>query len=174
MKYLVKFFVVTFLVLISTHALAEQKLVYLDLKFVLNSSKAGKEAQDFLQKTFKTNQKKYADLEVELKKEENDLLANKTTLSKEDYKSKSDELRKKVVEYQKDRRSSLDKITSQRAEARQTLLKTLDPIIQEYIQENKISIILDKKNILGGDQGIDITDIIIEKLNKKLPSLNLK
>ena len=102
------------------------------------------------------------------------MLANKTTLSKEDYKSKSDELRKKVVEYQKDRRSSLDKITSQRAEARQTLLKTLDPIIQEYIQENKISIILDKKNILGGDQGIDITDIIIEKLNKKLPSLNLK
>ena len=83
-------------------------------------------------------------------------------------------MRKKVVEYQKDRRSSLDKITSQRAEARQTLLKTLDPIIQEYIQENKISIILDKKNILGGDQGIDITDIIIEKLNKKLPSLNLK
>ena len=174
MKYLVKFFVVTFLVLISTHAVAEQKLVYLDLKFVLNSSKAGKEAQDFLQKTFKTNQKKYADLEVELKKEENDLLANKTTLSKEDYKSKSDELRKNVVEYLKDRRSSLDKITSQRAEARQTLLKTLDPIIQEYIQENKISIILDKKNILGGDQGIDITDIIIEKLNKKLPSLNLK
>ena len=90
------------------------------------------------------------------------------------YIIRKDELRKKVVEYQKDRRSSLDKITSQRAEARQTLLKTLDPIIQEYIQENKISIILDKKNILGGDQGIDITDIIIEKLHKKLPSLNLK
>ena len=58
MKYLVKFFVVTFLLLVNTHVSAEQKLVTLDMKFVLNNSKAGKGAQDFLQKTFKGNQKK--------------------------------------------------------------------------------------------------------------------
>ena len=46
MKYLVKFFVVTFLLLIYTHASAEQKVAYLDMKFVLNNSKAGKGAQD--------------------------------------------------------------------------------------------------------------------------------
>ena len=111
MKYLVKFFVVTFLVLISTHAVAEQKLVYLDLKFVLNSSKAGKEAQDFLQKTFKTNQKKYADLEVELKKEENDLLANKTTLSKEYFQVKHSSLyiEKLIPGFTKDKTLNLDK-----------------------------------------------------------------
>ena len=59
MKYLVKFFVVTFLLLIYTHASAEQKIVYLDMKFVLNNSKAGKGAQDFLQKSFKENQKNF-------------------------------------------------------------------------------------------------------------------
>ena len=48
MKYLVKFFVVTFLLLIYTHVSAEQKVAYLDMKFVLNNSKAGKGAQDFL------------------------------------------------------------------------------------------------------------------------------
>ena len=61
MKYLVRFFVVTFLILASTYAYAEQKIVYIDMKIVLNQSKAGKEAQDFLQKSFKTNQKKFAD-----------------------------------------------------------------------------------------------------------------
>ena len=59
MKYLVKFFVVTFLLLIYTHASAEQKVAYLDMKFVLNNSKAGKGAQDFLQKSFKENKKKF-------------------------------------------------------------------------------------------------------------------
>ena len=54
MKYLVKFFVVTFLLLICTYASAEQKIVYLDMKFILNNSKAGKGAQDFLKKTFKS------------------------------------------------------------------------------------------------------------------------
>ena len=61
MKYIVKFFVVTFLILASTYAYAEQKIVYIDMKIVLNESKAGKEAQDFLQKTFKSNQKKFAE-----------------------------------------------------------------------------------------------------------------
>ena len=57
MKYLVKIFVVTFLLLIYTHASAEQKVAYLDMKFVLNNSKAGKGAQDFLQKSLKTIKK---------------------------------------------------------------------------------------------------------------------
>ena len=88
MKYLVKFFVVTFLLLVSTYATAEQKIVYMDMKVVLNNSKPGKGAQDFLQKTFKANQKKFADLEKELKKEENDLLAKKTILTKRNIKKK--------------------------------------------------------------------------------------
>ena len=57
MKYLLKFFVVTLLLLICTYASAEQKVAYLDMKFVLNNSKAGKGVQDFLQKSFKENQK---------------------------------------------------------------------------------------------------------------------
>ena len=53
MKYFVKFFVVTFFLLICTHKFAEQKVVVLDLTYVLNNSKAGKDAQEFLKKTFK-------------------------------------------------------------------------------------------------------------------------
>ena len=148
MKYLVKFFVVTFLLLICTHVSAEQKIAYLDMKFVLNNSKAGKGAQDFLQKSFKENQKKFLDKENALKKEESDLLAQKTILTKEEYQKKSDNLRKKVIDYQSQRRTSLEKITTQRAEARQKLLEKLDPILKGFIKENNISIVVDKKNIL--------------------------
>ena len=63
MKYLVKFFVVTFFFIISTHTFAEQKIVVLDMKYVLNNSKAGKGAQDFLKKSFNNNAKKYSDME---------------------------------------------------------------------------------------------------------------
>ena len=73
MKYLVKFFVVTFLLLIYTHASAE-KVAYLDMTYVLNNSKAGKGAQDFLKKTFKDKQKNFSNQEAQLKKEERDLL----------------------------------------------------------------------------------------------------
>ena len=77
MKYLVKFFVVTFFLLVCTYSFAEQKIVMLDMTFVLNESKAGKGAQDFLKKSFTDNQKKFAEIEKSLKKEESDLLEKK-------------------------------------------------------------------------------------------------
>ena len=174
MKYLVKIFVVTFLLLIYTHASAEQKLVILDMKYVLNNSMAGKGAQDFLKKSLSDNNKKFLDIEKNLKKEETDLLGKKNVLSKEEYQKNADQLRKKVIDYQSQRRTTLDRIGNQRAKAKQTLLKTIDPILNDYIKENDISIVIDKKYTLGGQTNLDITNLIIEKLNKEIKSLNLK
>ena len=112
MKYFVKFFVVTFFLLICTHTFAEQKLVVLDLTYVLNNSKAGKEAQEFLKKRFNENTKKFSDIEESLKKEEKDLLAKKATLNKEEYTKKMNSLRKRSIDYQSERRAAIDKLTN--------------------------------------------------------------
>ena len=174
MKYIVKFFVITFLLLNSTYAFAEQNVAFMNMTKVLNESKAGKGAQDYLQSQFKKDQKKYTDLEDKLKKDESDLLAKKTILTKEEYKAKSDTLRDNVLKYQKDRRKSLDTIAQKRANAREDLLKKLTPIVEAYTKEQNILIVLDTKNIIAGNPELDITKTIIEKLNKELPTLNLK
>ena len=95
-------------------------------------------------------------------------------MGKEEYTKKSDTLRKKVIDYQSQRRSALDKIATQRAQARETLIKKIDPILKTYIEENSISLVIDKKLTLAGRPGNDITAVIVKKLNKTLPSLNLK
>ena len=174
MKYFVKFFVVTFFLLICTHTFAEQKIVVLDLTYVLNNSKAGKDAQEFLKKTFNENTKKYSDIEEALRKEESDLLAKKATLNKEEYTKKMNSLRKRSIDYQSERRAAIDKLTTQRAKARETLINKIDPILKVYIKENNISLVTDRKFILGGHPDYDITKIIVEKLNKEFSSLNLK
>lgn len=174
MKYLVKYFVVTFFLFFCTAVTAEQNIVVLDLKFVLNNSKAGKGAQDFLKKSFTDSTKKYTEMEKALKKEEKDLLTKKTVLSKEEYTTKSDSLRKKVIDYQSQRRASFDKVASLRIESKQKLLQAIEPILETYIKENNVSLVIDKKNTLGGNPGFDITKTIVEKLDKTLPSLKLK
>ena len=80
------------------------------MTFVLNKSKAGAEAQDFLKKYIAATQKKFVEKEKELKKEETNLLEKKSIITKEEYKKKTDELRKQVIEYQSQRKSSLDAI----------------------------------------------------------------
>ena len=174
MKLLLKYFFVFFLILFCTNLFAQEKIVVLDLKYVLNQSKAGKGAQDFLKKSYNDNIKKFQDIEKSLKKDEEDLLTKKTVLSKEEYAKKTDTLRKKVIDYRSQRRAAMDKITTQRAESRATLIKSINPILETYINENNISVVINKANTLGGKPQSDITKIIVEKLDKVLPSLDLK
>ena len=173
MKYFVKFIVVTFFVLICTYSQAEQKAVYIDMKYVLNNCKAGKAVQDYLAKTFKDNQKKFLNMEEKLKEEETNLLGKKNDLSKEDYMKETDALRKKVMDYQTTRRVSVEKIAKQRSDARNKLLEEITPILEAYTKENDISLVIDKKNLVMGNSDLDITKIVIEKLNTALPSIKL-
>ena len=169
-----KYFFITFFLFFSSELLAQEKIAILDLKYVLNQSKAGKGAQDFLKKSYNQNIKKFKEIETSLKKEEADLLSKKTVLSKEDYTKKSDTLRKKVIDFRSQRRAAMDKITTQRAESRSTLIKSITPILETYIKENNISVVINKAHTLGGNPENNITDIIVEKLDKVLPSLDLK
>ena len=41
------------------------------------------------------------------------------------------------------------------------------------MEDNKIRLVIDKKNVLLGDSSLEITSQIIEILNKELKSLNL-
>ena len=53
------------------------------------------------------------------------------------------------------------------------MLKKLNPILGEYMKENNISVVIDKKNVLMGDKKFEITSQIIEILNKQFKSLSL-
>ena len=174
MNRFIKYLLITFFLIFTSDLLAQEKIAILDLKYVLNQSKAGKGAQDFLKKSYTQNIKKFKDIEASLKKEETDLLSKKTVLSKEEYTKKSDSLRKKVIDYKSQRRAAMDKITSQRSESRATLIKSITPILEAYIKENNISVVINKVNTLGGNPANDITKVIVEKLDKVLPSLDLK
>jgi len=174
MKHFINFFLIAFFALFCTNLFAQDKIAVLDLKYVLNQSKAGKGAQDFLKKSYNDNIKKFKDIEKRLKEEEEDLLTKKAVISKDEYTKKSDELRKKVIDYRSQRRAAMDKITTQRTESRDTLIKSIDPILEAYIKENNVSVVINKANTLGGNPDNDITKIIVEKLNKVLPSLDLK
>ena len=66
------------------------------MKKVLNESKAGKDAQEFLKKTFNANIKEASNMEKSLKEEEADLLSKKNILSKDEYGKKMNTLRKKM------------------------------------------------------------------------------
>ena len=52
-------------------------------------------------------------------------------------------------------------------------MKNLNPLIQDYMNEKKIRMVVDKKSLLLADENLNITKDIMNLLNKKLKSINL-
>ena len=52
-------------------------------------------------------------------------------------------------------------------------MKNLNPIIENYMQEKKIRLVIDKKNIILSDEKLDITKEIMQALNAKLKSIKV-
>ena len=54
------------------------------------------------------------------------------------------------------------------------MTSVLNPIMKNYMKENNIKILVDKKNVLLGDSSLELTKQITDLLNKEIKSLNLK
>ena len=78
-----------------------------------------------------------------------------------------------MTSLQKERNKLLNEVSQQRTKARNELLKNLNPILEDYMKDKKIRIILDKKSILLADENLNITNDIMQILNQKLKSLKL-
>ena len=146
---------------------------YLDFKFILNNSEAGKKAQSFLKNKLEKGVVSLKEKEKKIQEEEKKIISQKKIITSDEYKKKINELRSKVESLQKERNNLLETVAKQRSKARNELLKNLNPIIQEYMQENKVRMVIDKKTLLSADENLDITQEIIKRLDKKLKSIKL-
>ena len=146
---------------------------FIDYSKVLNKSKAGASLQKNLKVKFESAVAKFAKEEIAIKKEESEIIAQKKIITKEIYQTKVEELRKKVTKLQSDKKKSFSDIAKSRNNARQSILKAINPIMQKYMKDNKIRIVLDKKSVLLGDKSLEITNQIIDILNKELSSLKI-
>ena len=146
---------------------------FIDYSKVMNESTAGKKAQDYLKNFLNNSNKKFNDTAKKLKDEENKIISQKNALSKEEYKKKADALRKKVFELNKGRDKLIRDVAAKRKKAGDEMLKKLNPILGKYMEENNITVVIDKKNVLMGNKKFEITSQIIEILNKEFKSINL-
>jgi outer membrane protein len=146
---------------------------FLDFKYILNQSDAGKKAQTFLKNKLEKGLKNLADKQKKIQEEEKKIISQKKVLEATEYKKKVSDLRQKVSLLQKERSTLLNSVAKQRNKARDELLKNLNPIIKDYMNEKKIRMVIDKKSLLLADENLNITKEIISRLNKKIKSINL-
>ena len=114
----------------------------------------------------KTKKKEITDLELEIKNKKN-------VLSESEIGKKVNELNILIKNYQILRNKLHNKIVKMKKNYTENILKTLNPILTNHVKVNDIKVVLDKKNVLVGIKTLDITDIILTKLDESSKIENL-
>ena len=73
-----------------------------------------------------------------------------------------------IINFRKEKDELSKEFNSYKVDQISKLMKEINPIITNYVKENSIQIVLDKKNILIGKNEYDITEIILDKVNKEI------
>lgn len=170
----IKKIILIFIIFVSSETLLNAEVPYfLDFKYILNKSDAGKKAQNFLKNKLEKGIENLKVKEKKIQEEEKKIIQQKKIISPEEYKKKVTELRKKVSTLQKERETLLTSVANGRKKARDILLKNLNPVIKEYMVEKKIRMVIDKKSLLVADEKLNITNDIMSLLNKRIKSIKL-
>ena len=155
------------LILINT-SFANDKIVFLDINYVLSNSEKGK----LILKQFdEKNKKNILELEKKeniLKNKEKDLEIKKNILSENELNKKIEDLKAQIVQFKKEKDRMVKEFNIYKKKELSSLMEEINPIISEYVKEKSIDLVLDKKNILIGKTSYDITENILELVNTKL------
>jgi Skp family chaperone for outer membrane proteins len=133
----------------------------------LNNSILGKNILNDLKKINNKNLENISSTEKELKKENDEIAKVKNIISKEEFENRINDLKKKIDNFN----SLKDKISTELNQLRQkeikNFFKKINPLIQVYMDENFIDIIIDKKNIFIARSDYDITTDIINLIDNE-------
>ncbi len=149
-------------------AQSEEQIVYLDLDKVVSNTKAGKLIINELKKSKKNALSKFEKKEKELKKIENDINTQKNILSEDELKKKITNFRKEISIFQNNKQKVINEFNQKKIDEFNKFFKKITPLIENYVKEKKIDIVLDRKNIFLASKKKDITQEIIKIIDSSI------
>ena len=164
------FFCLIFFFFFSKNIYANEitKIVFVDIDYLINNSTIGKQTLQNLEKLNNENVKILKEKESILINREKELKKKQNILSDNEIKKEVDDLKIQIAKFREEKNIIVKNSEKNRINELNKILDQFNKIIQEYMTENSIDIVLNKKNIFIGKVTSDITGIVLEKINNKL------
>ena len=151
---------------------ANEKIAFIDLNYIMNNSLAGTSINNFINDLSKKKNKDFKLIENEIKRDENELISKKNIIDESIYNKKVNEIKIRIKDYKLERQKFNKNLNEKKIKYNNFLLEKLNPIISNYVENNLITIVLPKKMIIIGKKDLDITNQILEILNKSVQKIN--
>ena len=155
-----------FFIISTTFANSNDKVSFIDIDFILKNSNLGKSILNEIENLNNKNIDELQNKEKELKKIEEEIKSKKNILSEQEFKKEVDLLKEKIKKYRIYKDKLVKDFEQNKNKKLNLFFKEVNPIIQKFMDKNSIDILLDRKNVFIGKKNSDITNQIIQELNK--------
>ena len=146
MKVLIYFFLFFKILTVTVNA----EIAFIDINYILNNSDVGKSLNSHLDKINKKHIQTFQKIENALIKKEKVLIAQQNVINELEFKKKINILSEEVKKYRNDKNKSKEDLNKIKILNTKKIFKMINPIITNYVENNAISLVIPKKNIIVG------------------------
>jgi Skp family chaperone for outer membrane proteins len=143
-------------------------IVFIDLNYIINNSITGKNVINKLEDINNKNLNLLKKEQLLLNKERDDIEKTKNILSQEDLNKKILILNQKLQEFNNKQDLMSGEFKNLRQLEMKNLLDKINPIIEKYMLDNNIDLMLKKENIYISKTDFDVSKKLIELINKNI------
>ena len=173
MKKYKNFFLILILVSLTSYGYS-QNIVYANLEYLVQNSIAGK---NIINHFDKLNQKLSNEINNDKKiilEKEKSLISKKNILDEEEFTSEVKKLRNELISINNANKEKLNNINDDKDEVSKSFMSQINIILKEFAETNNIDIVISSKQMLIGKSSLDVTDDLMEIIDKKIKKFEIK
>ena len=160
--------VIFFLIVSNNLSFASQNVRFADIDLIVQNSEIGKKTLSKIEKINKSNIEKLTNFQKQLKNRENEIKIKKNIISEVEFKKEVENLKNQLAEFNKKKDLMVKEFSDLKNDELKALFAKINPIIQNYMRENSIEILMNSKNIFIGNIKADLTQLLINEINSKV------
>lgn len=153
---------------------AAKPIAVVNIQSIMRDSTAAKSVREQLEGKQKAFQADITKKEEALQKEDQALAKQQSVLSKEAFAEKAKAFRTKATEVQKEVQSKKALLDAAFERSLNEIQKAVNEIISDLAKEKGFTLALPASQVLYADSSMDISKDVLDRLNKKLPKVDVK
>ena len=144
---------------------AEQSVKFVNIDLLVNKTKIGNQMLTKISSLDKENIKKLKSFEKQIKEKQDEIKIKKNVISDMEFEKEVSNLNKKILDFNNQKKTMVEELTNIKNKELNLFFENIKPVVQNYMNENSIDMIVNSKNIFMGNNKSDITNDLIEKIN---------
>ncbi len=143
-------------------------IAFIDMDFIVKNSEIGKKTLKSINALNDKNINELKKKEELLKDLENKIISKKNIMSKDNFDKEVLLLREKVNKFKADQLKMIENFNIYKKNELDAIFSKISPIINAYMEQNTVKILLDSKNILIGRNDLNLTNEVLKEINKNI------